>query len=261
MQKVLFTLISVGGAVAMFLAMVLCLQLGRRFAIKRVEKRGEAARTGVGVVDVAVYSLLSLLIGFVFSGAATRFDHRRELIVEEVGAISTAWQRIDVLPADRQGAIRDGVRRYLDIVIATYSYIPESTKERQGRSALALVTEDVWAKAVAACLHDSGEKARMLLLPALNEMFDAADRHRLIRLLHPPWIIWVMLVVTALAASMFGGYSMGTRQAHNWFHVIGFAATISIALYVIVEMEFPRVGIVQMGAMDRAFVALRATMK
>jgi hypothetical protein len=56
------------------------------------------------VIDGAVFGLMALLLGFSFSGAVSRFDTRRELIVQETNAIGTAWLRVDLLP--------DAARRY-----------------------------------------------------------------------------------------------------------------------------------------------------
>jgi hypothetical protein len=53
----------------------------------------------VGTVEGAVFGLLALLVAFTFSGAAARFDTRRQLIVEETNDIGTAYLRLDLLPA------------------------------------------------------------------------------------------------------------------------------------------------------------------
>ena len=56
----------------------------------------------MGVIEGAVFALLGLLLAFTFSGAATRFEGRRHLIVEEANDIGTAYLRVDLLPADAQ---------------------------------------------------------------------------------------------------------------------------------------------------------------
>ena len=52
-------------------------------------------------MEGVIFGLLSLLIAFTFSGAASRFERRRDLIVQEANAIGTAYLRIDLLPAYR----------------------------------------------------------------------------------------------------------------------------------------------------------------
>ena len=66
----------------LFVAMLVLLEVGRRVGARRLAQDPEGAEAGVGTVESAVFALLGLLIAFTFSGAATRFDARRELIVE-----------------------------------------------------------------------------------------------------------------------------------------------------------------------------------
>ena len=63
------------------MGMVLCLEVGRCIALRRAKEDSAAAGEGVGAVDGAVFALLGLLIACTFSGAAARFDTRRQLIV------------------------------------------------------------------------------------------------------------------------------------------------------------------------------------
>jgi hypothetical protein len=80
---------------AMFLGMVLLLELGWRLGRQHRGRSEESSRAGLGAVEGAVFALMGLLIAFTFSGAASRFDERRQLIVEESNAIGTAWLRLD----------------------------------------------------------------------------------------------------------------------------------------------------------------------
>jgi hypothetical protein len=48
---------------------------------------------------------MGLMIAFTFSGAASRFDSRRQLIVEEANKIGTAYLRIELLPASLEATL------------------------------------------------------------------------------------------------------------------------------------------------------------
>ncbi len=257
-----FTLVSAGLAVALFVGIVICLEAGRDWGTYQIAVHGAEARTGVGMVDGAVYAMLALLLGFSFNGAAARFDARRALIAQEVNAIGTAWQRIDVLPADAQTtAIRSGVQRYVDAILESYAQKSGATDPFSETAEMTNAQGDLWSHAVAACIAPAGERARMLLLPALNEMFGLVEQERLARRIHPPAIVYVMLALTALASSLFAGYGMAGTPTRNWLFTVGVAATISSILYVIVELEYPRRGLVRVDEMDQALVELRATMR
>ena len=261
MLHVQFLLLTVAVAVGLFVAMLLSLEVGRRFGVKQGERRGADARVGVGVVDSAVYGLLALLLGFTFSGAAQRFDHRRELIAEQVNATGTAWQRLDLLAPDQQMTTRDAFRRYVDALIAWYGEAPGSIETVREPKQVTQAMNSLWSLSVAACLTKSGEPARVLLLPALNDMFGSVDRERLARRIHPPAIVFVMLGIAALATALFAGYGLASGKSRSWIYMLGIAAAVSIATYVILELEYPRLGLFRVNAMDQALVELRATMQ
>jgi len=256
-----FLLLTVAIAVGLFTTMLVSLELGRRFGVRQGERRGSDSRAGVGVVDGSVYSLLALLLGFTFSGAAQRFDHRRELIAEQVNATGTAWQRLDLLAADQQVTTRDAFRRYVDVLIAWYGEAPGSMETLKEPKQVTQAMNTLWSLSVAASLTERGERARVLLLPALNDMFGAVDRERLARRIHPPVVIFVMLGAAALATALFAGYGLASGKSRNWIYMLGIAAAVSIATYVIVELEYPRLGLLRVNAMDQALVELRATMQ
>jgi hypothetical protein len=255
-----FTFLALALALALFLGMLTCIEVGRLFGSRPKEGRAEASHAGVGVVEGSVFGLLGLMLAFTFSGAARRFDDRRHLIVEEVNAIGTAWKRIDMLPPDAQPEIRDGFRRYVDANIAAYRKLPDLEAEEFAKADHA--ANEVWAKAAAASRPESGVPARMLLiLPAMNEMFDIAQARRLATRIHPPAIIYVMLAIVALAAALLAGYGMAGDQRRSWLHMIAFSLTIAASAYVILDLEYPRLGLIRVERFDRALLELRATMK
>lgn len=261
MLKLEFALLTMGIAVAMFLALMLFLEVGRRVEIYQTRKRGSEARAGIGIVDSAIYALFALLLGFSFSGAATRFDRRRELILDVVNVAGTAWQRIEVLPGALQPPVRSAFRSYVDNLIGWYSGDFEQSRYAhllEEPPALTRAQQEVWSRSVAACARPPGDVARMLLLPALNELFGAVEKERMARRSHPPWLIWAMLGITSLSAAVFAGYALPSRR--NWLYIVGLAASISIAMYVTVELEYPRLGFVRVDATDQALVELRRTM-
>ena len=101
-------------ALGLFLGMLILLEVGRRIGIRRLEKDPEGAEAGVGTVEGAVFALLGLLIAFTFSGAASRFDTRRQLIIEETNDIGTAYLRLDLLSTEAQPGLREKFRQYVD---------------------------------------------------------------------------------------------------------------------------------------------------
>ncbi|HSL69653.1 MAG TPA: hypothetical protein VK864_05395, partial [Longimicrobiales bacterium] len=152
-------------------------------------------------------------------------------------------------------------RRYLDALLAAYREPAGTAGELRARAALTQAQNEIWSRTITASLDPNGEKARVLIIPTVNEMFDSVDRERLAQRLHPPFAIYVMLVITTLAASLFAGYALASAPHRNWIYIVGVAATISIATYVILELESPRLGWIRVDSMNQALAELRATMK
>lgn len=252
---------AVSLAIALWFGMLVCLELARRVGLRQISRRGTDSRAAVGVLDGAVYAMLSFLIGFSFSGAAGRLDHRRELIAAEVNAIGTAWDRLDLLALDQQADLRPRFRRYVDLLIAWYGDSARTSDVLLEPSALAHARNDIWSMAVAASLTPRGEPARVLLIPSLNEMFGNIETERLARRIHPPAAVFVILAALALLSSLFGGYAIAAAPTRSWLYMLGFATTISLAMWATLELEYPRMGVIRVDAMDHALVELRASMK
>ena len=79
--------------VGMSLLSIVCYPLGYHR-----QREEDAPQEVSGAVVGAVFALLGLLMAFTFSGAYSRFDVRRQLIVQEANAIGTAYLRLDLLP-------------------------------------------------------------------------------------------------------------------------------------------------------------------
>ncbi len=111
-------------AVVLMLAMMLMLEIGRRIALRRRAANPDGAHEGISALEGAIFGLMGLLFAFTFSGAASRFDARRQLIVQETNDIGTAYLRVDLLPTAVQPAMREHFRRYLDARLAAYRGSP-----------------------------------------------------------------------------------------------------------------------------------------
>jgi hypothetical protein len=57
----------------------------------------------VGLVRTSTAALVAFLIGFAFSGAASRFIDRQDIIVKEANALGTAYLRADTVAEPQRG--------------------------------------------------------------------------------------------------------------------------------------------------------------
>lgn len=246
-------------AAGLFVGMLLLLELGRRLGRRRQETDAERGRAGLGAVEGAVFALLGLLLAFTFSGAAARFDARRQLIVAEANAVGTAWLRLDLLEASAQPKLRELFRGYLDARLAVYRKLPDLAASRAELQSAGALQGQIWNEAVAAC-QESPNPLKAQLIPALNDMFDIATTRTMTAQTHPPTIIFAMLGVLALMSALLAGYAMAGSKTRSWIHTVGFAFIMAAVAYIILDLEFPRLGIIRIDAFDRVLVELRQSM-
>ena len=249
-------------AFALFLGLLLFLDIGRRIGVHRLAKDPDGAQAGTGAVDGAVFALLGLLVAFTFSGAASRFDERRNLIVQETNDIGTAYLRLDLLPASAQPPLRDLFRRYVDSRLEVYRKLPDLEAAMAELARSTTLQGEIWSQAVAAGrMEGAPPAAAMLLLPALNQMIDITTTRTMAARMHPPMVIFALLFVLALAGALLAGYGMAAAKTRNWIHMIGFAVVMAGAVNVIIDIEYPRMGLIRVDAFDQALMELRVGMQ
>ena len=78
--------------------------------------------------------------------------------------------------------------------------------------------------------------------------------------IHPPTAIYAMLAGLALASALLAGYGMAGRTTQSRLHTVGFAAILALAVYVILDLEYPRSGLIRVDAVDQVLVELRRSM-
>jgi len=258
MNHTSYALAFAGG---LLIGMLVCLEIGRRIGTRRLAQDPEGAKSGVGVVEGAVFGLLGLLLAFTFSGAATRFDTRRQLIVEEANNIGTAWLRLDLLPTDAATPLREWFRQYLDARIATYRKLADPAAAQSELARSIQLQNKIWSGAVTACQDTKSQPAHMLLLPALNQMIDISCTRTAATRLHPHPVIYAMLAALSLVASLLAGSGMAGGASRNWIHPISFAAAMATTVFVIADIEYPRLGLIRIDRADQVLIDLRQSMQ
>jgi len=247
--------------IALFISMCAIFEVGRRIGTQRLARDPDGLTKGAGAAEGAVFALLGLLMAFTFSGAASRFEARTFLIDTEANAIGTAYLRLDLLAADAQPSLRDLFRRYADNR-ATFSQGADLGERRKKLADGLSMQSEIWKQAVAACpLPGSSPQAAMLLLPALNAMFDITATRVTATVNHPPRVIYVLLVTLSLLGALLVGYGTSNNKDRSLLHQGIFALVTSLAIYVIIDLEYPRLGLIRVDVADQAILDVRASMR
>src|SRR6516162_6251068 len=86
-------------------------ELGRVFGVRAAGRGGN----DVSTLEGAVLGLLALMIGFTFAIALSRFEARRDAVLNEANAIGTTALRARLLPAPHGSDALKSLREYVQI--------------------------------------------------------------------------------------------------------------------------------------------------
>lgn len=257
MSFAFFALVVTAG---FFFGSLIMLNLGRRLGLRYLQHKGNIS--GFAPTEGAVFGLIGLLLAFTISGALQRWDDRRQLVVQETNAVDTAFDRLALfegaLARDLQGKLKDYVRARIEFYRAPHDFSPWIDAEEiwplAQRDRIEALKDSIWAAAATACPHDDFRAACSPALTALNTAFEVG-RLRLAALeRHPPRVIYVMLFGLGLGGSLLAGFGMAAATRRSWVHMLAFAGALTLALYVVAEIEFPRLGLIQVESADHFLI-------
>jgi len=248
-------------ALCLLAGIVGVLHLGWWWGRRRLRRLGEAANDGLGTLDAAVFGMMGLLLAFTFTGAASRFEHRRDLITAEVNAISTSWLRLDLLPEPARGEVRDLFREYLDGRIAAYRNPDLQQAQVQLAEHTSRLQARLWERLMVGIRESPSLPLAQVVMPPVNEAFDLATTRALATRQHPPMPIYGLLIMLVLISGFFAGLGQAKSARQSRPHMAGFALATTLALYLIIDLEYPRRGLIRVDSFDQALVDLRASMQ
>lgn len=245
----------------LFLGVWSFMSVGWRLGRARLHSGGDDAFAGLGALEAAVYGLMGLLVAFTFTGAAERFEQRRDLVTQEINAIGTAWLRLDLLDTQARNDMRSLLRQYLEARIETYADIRDRAAPAASMKKSVELQNAIWNRLAAAAQQDQTSRVAAAVLPAVNQMFDLANTRTLATQRHPPLAIYLALGFLALVSALLAGFGMARAPSFSALHAIGFAAIVSATIYLILDLEFPRLGLLRVDDFDPAFAQLRQSME
>jgi hypothetical protein len=198
----------------------------------------------IALILGAVMTLLALLLGFTYAMSESRFEIRRQLVVEEANAIGTTYLRAKALPEPRSSQIQELLRQYLALRVEIATKIddtPEEIREIDNRSKQ--LHSLIWSHA-AALAKESPSPIISIFLQTLNEMIDlhskrlAAFRNRV------PLSIYLVLLIVSIITLWLVGYYFGRRQRGRILTTVVVLLLVSV-MWLIMDLDQPMRGAIR----------------
>jgi hypothetical protein len=236
--------------VLIFLAVEAGYRLGR-WRQRRAEHERE---TPVGAIVGAILGLPAFLIAFTFGMAASRFETRRGLVLEEANAVGTTYLRAALVPEPQRAEIRTLLREYVDIRLEGVEagmFAPALARSEELRGRL-------WAQAVTVA-EKRPTPITGLLIQSLNEVIDLHAKRLTMGIRNRiPSTIWGALYFTVILAMVGVGYYEGLASSTRTLETLLLVVTFSGVLWLLADLDRPQEGLIKVS--QQAMIDLRKSM-
>lgn len=222
----------------------------RRSTVVDVEKESP-----VGAMVGASLGLLAFLLAFTFGFAASRFETRRTILLEEVNAIGTAYLRTATIPEPTRTESRGLWREYAEARLRGAN--PAHTEAAIRRSVE--LQGELWRRAAALAETSPGSIVVGLYLQSLNAVIDLHTKRVTESLrVRVPAVIWLALyAITALAMAELG-YQTGLSGRRRPLSIPALALSFAAVILLIADLDRPATGMVRVS--QQAMVELLDSM-
>jgi hypothetical protein len=206
--------------------------------------RAGAEKADVSTLASAALGLLALLIAFSFSMALSRYETRRDMVLEEANAIGSTANFTLMLPPSAQRPILSLLREYTAVRVALG--VPYDSQKMEKDIARSLdIQARLWQQAAAVATAEPQSLPAYLFVSSLNEMNNIHEKRLTALRNHVPVVVVLMLIGSAMVAMGFTGYNAGVTGAQR--HLAGLIMSIMIAalIVLVIDLDRPYRGLIQ----------------
>jgi len=241
----------------------ICTAIGWYFGHYRLKKHRE---TGVVVRDslvAAIFGLSALVLGFTFSGSASRYFERMDSIRVQAQTLQEVYASLKYLAPSDQTKIKNSLDELLDLRLSAYKNIQAmSDVDIEANKILASIRkiqEEVSRASVNAPVENKGLVAD-LLIPQVSNLATTYAAGIIKSKSHPPSLLMKFLFSMLCIGAFLIGYTMAVKKEHDWLLATLYTLLIGISLYVILSLEVPNL-LMPYDEVNRDFLLLKEAMK
>jgi hypothetical protein len=255
-----YTFIGILFLTILFFLNLLFLFLGYKYSSKYKSSRKDQKESSMKIIEGSMLALLGLLLAFTFSSAVNKFDQRRTLIIDETNAIGTFYLRLDLLSIESKETAKKMLKTYLDLHIKAYQALPDIQEAEYYLGESHKYQIKIWNEVTSSCATMKNRYSCMLIIPALNQVIDIENMRIKNMQLHPPKYIFVLLIFVSLVATFFIGSHISSRKETSIVHIVFYSLIISLIIFTIIDMEYPRLGFIRVDSFDQVLVDLQRSL-
>ncbi len=207
-----------------------------------VRARGKGEEN-VSTLEGALFGLLGLMIGFTFAMALTRFEARRDAVLNEANAIGRTAFRLRLLPAPYSTEALNSLQKYAQLRVTIAQHTPTLKELNEDIARSNEFQEQLWQQAM-----EGAPKANPwvppLVFDTLNGLFDSQRKRLALLANQVPNEVLLMLYGIAAVAIAFAGYAQGLRTRPSRLMVYLMGVVVCVVIILIDDIETQNTGFI-----------------
>lgn len=237
------------------LLVLLVLAIGLPLAAEagsRLTKVGADEEDKAAALSAAMMGLVALLVAFTFGMAASRFDSRRAVQVQEANAIGTVYLRYQLLDEPHRTTLLADMAPYAATRLAFAAAGEDRRALSRNAAATSALQTRIWNDLAQALRTPQGAALSVSLLQATNDMIDITTTRQAVTSARIPGAVRWALVLFAI----LGAASVGWSNSSNWRRRRAPAGLLflllALAITLIADLDQPGAGLIRVpqGAMQ-----------
>jgi hypothetical protein len=239
-----------------FLVTMAMTWIGHKFG-RYLNKKITPTKEDSGIISSGLVGLLAFLLGFTFSMSAARLEKSRSIIAEEANCIGTAILRCDMYEEPDRTAFRVDFNSYLEARLAYFSHGADALQIEATNAASNAASKKLWARATALSHNPKLLAATNQMVPALNAMIDIVTTRNInSQSMVPDQIMWMLFILTGFNGFIVG-FTINIFNLKSWIIMTLNALLTSLVIYIIIDLDRPKAGLITTAASDKAMTDLR----
>lgn len=246
------------GLIIFMVIIELSFRLGRRLR----KPADDSAKAHISALQTALLGLLALLLGFTFAMSITRFETRKNLVLEEANAIGNAYWRSQLIPAQHRPMVANLLHEYTSASLE-YHLADQDSPRFNAANATARRIERQIRATIAAAAENPPSISTIMFIQAINEMAQINEKRRVALENHVPEPVYYLLFIVASGSMAYLAYGTGLYGRRRLVSTGVFAALISLVLTFILDIDQPGSGLIQVSqeSMQRMQATLAQELK
>lgn len=212
------------------------------FQFGKYRRRGTAEKEGAaGPIVGATLALLAFLLTFTFGIAASRFEVRRQALLDEANSIGTTYLRASLLPDPQSTRIQGLLREYVATRIEGAH--PDKLAAAIARSES--LQAQLWSQANEVVALDTKPIITGLFIQSLNQTIDMhATRVYALRS-RIPIVVWAVMSFVTVMSMSATGYQEGLSSNRRSPVILTLVFSFSVVVGLIADLDRPHEGLLR----------------